>query len=78
MESVYIFNHIFPAWVDHIAFVIKFSLDIDECAEGTDRCAQNCHNTIGSYTCSCNVGYRLNTNGYDCDGKPDEVIKTVY
>ena len=44
------------------------SLDIDECAEGTDRCAQNCHNTIGSYTCSCNAGYRLNANGYDCDG----------
>ena len=44
------------------------SLDIDECAEETDRCAQNCHNTIGSYTCSCNAGYRLNVNGYDCDG----------
>ena len=49
-------------------------LDIDECAEGTDRCAQNCHNTIGSYTCSCNVGYRLNSNGYDCDGRCDNCM----
>ena len=45
------------------------SLDIDECAEGTDRCAQNCHNTIGRHTCSCDAGFRLNANGYDCDGK---------
>ena len=42
--------------------------DIDECAEGTDRCSQNCHNTIGSYTCSCNTGYRLNADGVTCDG----------
>ena len=47
---------------------IPLFIDIDECAEGTDRCAQNCHNNIGSYTCSCNAGYRLNANGYDCDG----------
>ena len=43
--------------------------DIDECAEGTDRCAQNCHNNIGSYTCSCSIGYRLNFNQRDCNGK---------
>ena len=52
----------------YIIILYALSLDIDECAEGTDRCAQNCHNTIGSYTCSCNAGYRLNVNGYDCDG----------
>ena len=44
------------------------NVDINECAEGTDRCAQNCHNNVGSYTCSCNIGFRLNTNGYGCDG----------
>lgn len=42
--------------------------DIDECTEGTDRCDQNCHNNVGSYTCTCNSGYRLNANGYVCDG----------
>ena len=41
--------------------------DIDECAEGTDMCGQNCHNTIGSYNCSCNIGYRLNMDGFGCD-----------
>ena len=43
--------------------------DIDECREGTDQCAQNCHNTVGSYTCSCQTGYRLNPDGRRCDGK---------
>ena len=46
--------------------------DIDECAEGTDRCDQNCHNTIGSYICSCNTGYSLNADGFACDGKLDQ------
>ncbi len=30
-------------------------------------CAHNCHNTIGSYNCSCNIGYRLNMDGFGCD-----------
>ena len=49
--------------------------DIDECTEGTDRCEQNCHNNVGSYTCTCNTGYRLNANGYGCDGT---IVKSVY
>ncbi|XP_038055917.1 ephrin type-A receptor 3-like [Patiria miniata] len=34
--------------------------DIDECLKGTDDCHDNagCTNTEGSYTCSCNTGYR--------------------
>ena len=35
---------------------------------GTDTCEQNCHNTVGSYTCSCNAGYTLNSDGHTCDG----------
>jgi fibulin 1/2 len=26
-----------------------------------------CINTIGSFTCSCNAGFRLNSNGISCD-----------
>ena len=44
-------------------------IDIDECAEGLEQCAQGCHNTIGSYTCSCNASYVLNSDGRGCDGK---------
>ena len=46
-------------------------MDVDECADGTDLCAQNCLNTIGSYTCSCNTGYRLAMDEKMCDGKSD-------
>ena len=43
--------------------------DIIECEEQTDRCAQNCINSPGSYTCSCNSGYRLQSDGFSCNGK---------
>ena len=42
--------------------------DIDECTEGIDRCEQNCHNSIGSYACSCFSGFRLDRNGVACNG----------
>ena len=43
--------------------------DIDECIEDTDGCAQTCTNSIGSYSCSCNSGYRLANNGRGCNGQ---------
>ena len=48
------------------------ALDINECREGLDECAENCINTVGSYTCSCNSGYRLDSNGLNCNGKTVE------
>lgn len=42
--------------------------DVNECTSHTDGCGQHCHNTVGSYYCSCNVGYRLNSNNRTCDG----------
>ena len=41
--------------------------DIDECTEGTDGCSQICTNTIGTYSCSCNSGYSLASNGHSCN-----------
>lgn len=43
-------------------------VDVNECMMGSDRCAQNCNNTVGNYTCSCNEGYTLNRDGNTCDG----------
>ena len=48
--------------------------EIDECAEETDGCAQTCVDTATSYTCSCNSGYRLATDGHACDG---ELLRNV-
>ena len=42
--------------------------DINECSEGSHRCEQECHNAIGSYACSCEIGYRLNHDKLTCTG----------
>ena len=41
---------------------------MDECAEGIDECVQICRDTAASYTCSCNSGYRLASDGRRCNG----------
>ena len=33
------------------------------------ECDHTCHNTLGSYTCSCVSGYRLAADGKSCSGK---------
>ena len=42
--------------------------DVDECTAGTHNCEQLCTNTPGGYNCSCNSGYELLANGYQCQG----------
>ena len=46
----------------------NYGIDIDECINETDDCEEYCNNTIGSYYCSCDVGYEL-VNTTDCTGK---------
>lgn len=44
-------------------------IDINECASSTSNdCEHRCTNTLGSYSCSCNSGYRLNSDGRTCGG----------
>ena len=56
---------------DHMFFILLWlgTVDVNECTNGTDRCHSRatCHNTQGSYTCSCNSGYI--GNGFSCTGK---------
>ncbi|CAC5355727.1 EGF-containing fibulin-like extracellular matrix protein 1,Fibrillin-1,Fibulin-1,Fibulin-2,Mucin-like protein,Fibrillin-2,Matrilin-3 [Mytilus coruscus] len=40
--------------------------DINECQTGTDNCQQNCINTHGSFTCSCESGHTMNSDGATC------------
>lgn len=44
-------------------------LEIHECNEMADNCEQICHNTNGSFHCSCQSGYTLSTNGHSCTSK---------
>ena len=45
-----------------------FCIDVNECL-GTHQCAQICTNTNGSYTCSCQTGYRSSNGGRNCTSK---------
>ena len=49
---------------------IESTLDIDECSnEGINNCSsQLCINTLGSYLCNCQTGYKLNSDNYTCIG----------
>ena len=42
--------------------------DIDECLSSNGLCAQQCINTDGSYSCRCNHGFFLDSNGRTCSG----------
>ena len=42
--------------------------DINEC-NGDHECDQVCNNTFGSYLCSCDDGYLLQSDGRTCEGK---------
>ena len=44
-------------------------IDINECAEGTHTCQQDCTNVLGSFNCSCRTGFSLSSNGFSCNGK---------
>ena len=44
-------------------------LDVDECDAGISGCNHNCTNTVGSYVCSCDEGYELDSNGLTCIGE---------
>ena len=43
--------------------------DNDECLNQNGGCSQKCENIPGSFICSCNSGYTLNSDGKTCKGK---------
>ena len=49
------------------SFDVIIHTDIDECSKGSDGCGQTCTNIIGSYSCSCDIGYRLASDGHSCN-----------
>jgi hypothetical protein len=72
-------KHTMSLYASNSVIVISFEiilLDIDECAERTDGCAQTCTNIVGSYSCSCNTGYRLASNKHSCNDINECVLGT--
>ena len=43
--------------------------DIDECEDDSDECAQNCMDTDGGYSCSCDSGCTLAIDQHGCNGQ---------
>ena len=52
----------------NICFLYTYS-DINECLINNGGCHHNCSGSDGNYTCSCNNGYRLNSDGHTCEGR---------
>ena len=46
-----------------------FLSDLNECLLEIHSCAHSCHNTIGSYECSCDEGYHLSSDRRHCLGR---------
>ena len=42
--------------------------DVIECAINNGGCEHNCINLVGSRECSCQPGYTLERNGFNCSG----------
>ncbi|KAI8513808.1 hypothetical protein Bbelb_081320 [Branchiostoma belcheri] len=45
----------------------EFQADIDECATDSGGCDQICTNLLGSYNCSCRLGFALKADGHGCE-----------
>ncbi|CAG9855331.1 unnamed protein product [Phyllotreta striolata] len=41
--------------------------EYDECSKIDHGCAQQCVNTLGSYVCTCKIGYELHSDGKNCE-----------
>lgn len=52
-------------------YIYSIILDINECDpdKPLHRCAQICENIPGGYTCSCQMGFQLTKDRFDCEGE---------
>ena len=51
---------------------------MDECLIRNGGCEHECTNLIGSFVCSCNDGYELDTNSFNCTSKRSDNYELVF
>ncbi|XP_067883111.1 complement C1r-A subcomponent-like [Heterodontus francisci] len=75
------FKSDFSNEVKYLGFLIHFdAIDVDECTqldEETPLCDHICHNSLGSYFCSCRHGYQLQTDGKSCKVECEEFFDQI-
>lgn len=48
------------------ADIVSTFLDVEECLDVSIICDQLCINSVGTYECSCEEGYRIESDGKTC------------
>ena len=63
------------SYVTNNSFFPPFIVDVDECTKASHTCDRHasCTDTIGSYDCACNAGYR--GSGTSCNSKSSSVVE---
>ena len=61
-------DNIIGSIVSHTSSIMFSLLDVNECNASNGGCNQVCINVIGSFLCSCNTGYELDTDQRTCVG----------
>ena len=46
-------------------------IDLNECQINNGGCNQTCNNTLGSFECSCGIGYALAPDNFGCNSKSE-------
>ena len=64
---------------DCVTELMVHCIDTNECSnDNNNNCNQLCSNTPGSYTCYCNTGYELQSDGATCVGKYLLILLEIY
>ena len=62
------YTWILEAYEWNILYFVFHATDLDECDQNNGDCEQICTNYVGSYACSCQEGWFIDTNGKSCNG----------
>ncbi len=54
---------------NYLVVIIIYLPDINECLLNTDNCEHSCMNAEGTYTCDCDDGFQLVSDGIHCSGQ---------
>ncbi|ESO84884.1 hypothetical protein LOTGIDRAFT_236092 [Lottia gigantea] len=61
--------------VQKAGFAASFVKEYDECKTDLHGCDHNCENTLGSFKCTCNIGFELHSDGKRCEDACGGYIK---